>query len=144
MSRSCLATSGKRDRGRPGFTWAQWSMHCRLSMSRPSSDAISCSVRRLPGTIGATQAQPLTHPLPRRGEDKGEGEGILSDVETYFWDATLGEKNMLRNVQRLIGNRIHASDGELGTVAEFYFDDETWTIVIWLWTPAIGCPAARC
>jgi uncharacterized protein YrrD len=35
---------------------------------------------------------------------------------------------MLRNVQRLIGNRIHATDGELGTVAEFYFDDETWTI----------------
>lgn len=35
---------------------------------------------------------------------------------------------MLRNVQRLIGNRIQATDGELGTVAEFYFDDETWTI----------------
>lgn len=35
---------------------------------------------------------------------------------------------MLRNVQSLVGNHVHATDGELGRVAEFYFDDHTWTI----------------
>jgi uncharacterized protein YrrD len=56
------------------------------------------------------------------------GRGLLLDYLPAVFRFNLGEENMLRNVQRLIGNRIHATDGELGTVAEFYFDDETWTI----------------
>lgn len=35
---------------------------------------------------------------------------------------------MLRNVNGLTGYRIHATDGELGKVAEFYFDDRDWRI----------------
>ena len=35
---------------------------------------------------------------------------------------------MLRTVQSLTGNKVHAVDGDLGTVEEFYFDDQTWTI----------------
>jgi hypothetical protein len=35
---------------------------------------------------------------------------------------------MLTNSTFLKGLAIHATDGELGTVKEFYFDDETWTI----------------
>jgi hypothetical protein len=35
---------------------------------------------------------------------------------------------MLTNSTFLTGLAIHATDGELGTVDEFYFDDETWTI----------------
>jgi hypothetical protein len=35
---------------------------------------------------------------------------------------------MLRNASQLKGFTIHALDGDLGTVDEFYFDDETWTI----------------
>jgi uncharacterized protein YrrD len=35
---------------------------------------------------------------------------------------------MLRTVQSLTGNKVHAVDGDLGTVEEFYFDDHTWTI----------------
>jgi uncharacterized protein YrrD len=35
---------------------------------------------------------------------------------------------MLRTVQSLTGNKVHAADGDLGTVEEFYFDDQTWTI----------------
>jgi hypothetical protein len=35
---------------------------------------------------------------------------------------------MLTNATFLKGLAIHALDGELGTVEEFYFDDETWTI----------------
>jgi len=35
---------------------------------------------------------------------------------------------MLTNTTNLKGFTIHAEDGELGTVREFYFDDETWAI----------------
>lgn len=35
---------------------------------------------------------------------------------------------MLRNINSLIGHKIHATDGELGKVDEFYFDDLTWDI----------------
>jgi hypothetical protein len=35
---------------------------------------------------------------------------------------------MLRSVQELQGYRIHATDGEIGEVYDFYFDDQTWTI----------------
>jgi len=35
---------------------------------------------------------------------------------------------MLRNAKDLHGFAIRATDGELGTVDEFYFDDETWAI----------------
>jgi hypothetical protein len=35
---------------------------------------------------------------------------------------------MLRNVKDLHGFTIRATDGEIGTVDQFYFDDETWAI----------------
>ena len=35
---------------------------------------------------------------------------------------------MLRNINYLIGRVIQATDGELGKVDEFYFDDRTWRI----------------
>jgi sporulation protein YlmC with PRC-barrel domain len=35
---------------------------------------------------------------------------------------------MKRSLKNLIGFSIGASDGEIGTVKEFYFDDDTWTI----------------
>ena len=35
---------------------------------------------------------------------------------------------MLRNSNQLKGLAIHATDGELGSVAELYFDDESWAI----------------
>lgn len=35
---------------------------------------------------------------------------------------------MKRKVKSLIGYVIHATDGEIGKVREFYFDDTTWTI----------------
>ncbi len=36
---------------------------------------------------------------------------------------------MHRNVNSLIGNPMKGTDGELGKVAEFYFDDQAWIIV---------------
>jgi uncharacterized protein YrrD len=36
---------------------------------------------------------------------------------------------MHRNVNSLIGNRMEATDGEIGKVEEFYFDDKAWIIV---------------
>jgi uncharacterized protein YrrD len=35
---------------------------------------------------------------------------------------------MKRKIKSLIGNTIQATDGEIGKVKEFYFDDITWTI----------------
>ncbi len=35
---------------------------------------------------------------------------------------------MLRNAKELHGLTIHATDGDLGTVDQFYFEDETWAI----------------
>jgi sporulation protein YlmC with PRC-barrel domain len=35
---------------------------------------------------------------------------------------------MERNIDSLIGYSIEATDGEIGKVEDFYFDDETWTI----------------
>ena len=35
---------------------------------------------------------------------------------------------MLRNINSLVGHKIHATDGELGKVDEFYFGDKTWNI----------------
>ena len=39
-----------------------------------------------------------------------------------------GEQEMLRSVSELTGYSILATDGQIGKVAEFYFDDITWTI----------------
>jgi hypothetical protein len=38
------------------------------------------------------------------------------------------DTTMLRNAQDLQGFSIQAADGEIGTVEQFYFDDETWVI----------------
>jgi uncharacterized protein YrrD len=35
---------------------------------------------------------------------------------------------MKRKIKSMIGFTIHATDGEIGKVKEFYFDDSTWTI----------------
>lgn len=35
---------------------------------------------------------------------------------------------MQHNIKSLIGFKMAATDGEIGEVKEFYFDDETWVI----------------
>jgi hypothetical protein len=35
---------------------------------------------------------------------------------------------MQRNLNHLIGWNLDASDGQIGKVEDFYFDDETWTV----------------
>jgi hypothetical protein len=35
---------------------------------------------------------------------------------------------MLRNIKQLYGEKLGASDGEIGLVKDFYFDDEKWAI----------------
>ena len=35
---------------------------------------------------------------------------------------------MLRNIKELYGNKLGASDGDIGHVKDFYFDDQTWVI----------------
>jgi uncharacterized protein YrrD len=35
---------------------------------------------------------------------------------------------MLQNINQLIGHKLAASDGEIGHVRDFYFDDQTWAV----------------
>ena len=35
---------------------------------------------------------------------------------------------MLQNIKTLYGNKLAASDGEIGQIKDFYFDDKTWVI----------------
>ncbi|HLP78269.1 MAG TPA: PRC-barrel domain-containing protein, partial [Candidatus Paceibacterota bacterium] len=35
---------------------------------------------------------------------------------------------MLRSIKQLYGNQLGASDGEIGHVKDFYFDDQNWAI----------------
>jgi hypothetical protein len=35
---------------------------------------------------------------------------------------------MLKNIRQLYGNKLGASDGDIGHVKDFYFDDTTWTV----------------
>jgi sporulation protein YlmC with PRC-barrel domain len=41
---------------------------------------------------------------------------------------TQKEEDMLRSLKSLIGYRIHATDGEIGHVDDFYFDDRKWSV----------------
>ena len=50
---------------------------------------------------------------------------------------------MLRKVEDLKGYKIHATDGELGTVRDLYFQDDRWTVRYRCWTPGVGSAAGR-
>ncbi|MBE9080437.1 PRC-barrel domain-containing protein [Romeria aff. gracilis LEGE 07310] len=41
---------------------------------------------------------------------------------------TITRQATLRSAETLRGYKIHASDGEIGKVDQFLFDDESWTI----------------
>jgi len=43
-------------------------------------------------------------------------------------DLVEGEQSMLRSTKALEGARIHAIDGDIGHVEQFYFDDRNWRI----------------
>src|ERR1039457_4829088 len=36
--------------------------------------------------------------------------------------------SMLRSIKQLCGNKLAASDGEIGHVKDFYFDDQNWVV----------------
>ena len=63
------------------------------------------------------------------------GGGCLSEIYSLFRKAipdprlmTKGEMLMLQNVSEMHGLKIHATDGEIGSVDQWFFDDRTWTI----------------
>ena len=35
---------------------------------------------------------------------------------------------MLRSIEQLFGNKLGASDGEIGHAKDFYFDDQHWAV----------------
>jgi hypothetical protein len=52
----------------------------------------------------------------------------MADMENAVNNCGGGQGQMLTNAANLKGLAIRATDGELGTVDQFYFDDETWAI----------------
>jgi hypothetical protein len=51
---------------------------------------------------------------------------------------------MLRNVKDLRAYALRATDGVIGRVEDFYFDDEEWGVTISSSIPAAGCPTGKC
>ena len=49
-----------------------------------------------------------------------------------FWVAACATikkgRFMLRSIKQLYGDKLGASDGEIGQVKDFYFDDQSWTV----------------
>ena len=73
-----------------------------------------------------------TNPAARAGRSCGGRQTIwtyacIRSTVTYK-TAQEGKENPLTNVTFLKGLAIQATDGKLGTVDQFYFDDETWAI----------------
>jgi hypothetical protein len=52
----------------------------------------------------------------------------LSHLLIFKENCSLKYQTMKRSVKSLIGFTIGATDGEIGKVKEFYFNDNTWTI----------------
>src|ERR1039458_279431 len=70
-------------------------------------------------------------PEPREpGAEIGAPRAVVASARRDRPQSTTAQegKNMLTNATHLKGLAIRATDGELGTVEQFYFDDETWAI----------------
>jgi uncharacterized protein YrrD len=52
----------------------------------------------------------------------------MGHVDMAVLKSTKGGYTMLKNVKELIGYDIHATDGNIGEVYDFYFDDQSWCI----------------
>jgi len=50
------------------------------------------------------------------------------DMQPNPFHSNIGEEHMLRSMKELENYAIHATDGTIGHVKDFYFDDETWVI----------------
>jgi hypothetical protein len=58
-----------------------------------------------------------------------EKRGFVPGYELDDWfEAERQVKARLKNVKDLLGYRIHATDGDIGHVEDFYFDDENWKV----------------
>ena len=81
---------------------------------------------------------------PRPPNDWDCGEFALVHQTCVKLQNAEEDKTMLRNVNHLKGFAIRATDGEIGTVEQFYFDDETWAIRYLVSIPGVGFPAGLC
>ena len=50
---------------------------------------------------------------------------------------------MLRRIEDLRGFELHATDGDLGAVTEFYFDDLDWTVLYMVVDSGAWLPGRR-
>jgi uncharacterized protein YrrD len=83
------------------------------------------------GTVnGYRPIQRLLLPqLSERYHDSPDDAFDLRIVDSEMQSKTAGEQiQMLRSAENLKGFEIGATDGEIGTIDQFYFDDEAWVI----------------
>src|SRR4030095_2189582 len=78
-----------------------------------------------PDTPLYQEQEPLSHPdhLPDTGSDGSRGPNTMRCRMR-----ARRRRAMLRSVSAIRGFTIHATDGDMGAVDEFLFDDEQWTI----------------
>jgi len=51
---------------------------------------------------------------------------------------------MLRSIKQLYGDKLGASDGDIGHVKDFYFDDQSWVVRYLVADTETGCRDDRC
>src|SRR5262249_52697384 len=66
-----------------------------------------------------------TAPLWHAGPNMGFWEFALPQVNTRSSD---GDQYMLRSIAELAGLAIHATDGNIGSLTDVYFDDNHWRV----------------
>jgi len=64
------------------------------------------------------------------GGNGGRLKGVNAGCHLPGWRPAIYTKDkiMLQSIKPLLGNKLGASDGEIGQVKDFYFDDQNWAV----------------
>ena len=67
-------------------------------------------------------------PYPYLGAGPAMSAADLARAQRWSWEAKEQEDPHLRSVRAVTGYHLQATDGEIGHVADFFVDDQSWTI----------------
>jgi uncharacterized protein YrrD len=68
------------------------------------------------------------YPYPYLGTGPGLGAAELAREQRWNWAAKEREDPHLRSARAVTGYHLHATDGDIGHVADFLVDDQSWAI----------------
>src|ERR1035441_8844884 len=71
---------------------------------------------------------PIARDAPSAYPDACETAGLVSAIAGRTAPQTKQGQFMLQNIKGFYGNTLAASDGDIGCVKDFYFDDKTWVV----------------